>query len=290
MTTNNAALGLNLDALVAEVTANGVDQTKAKTGPELPAEGMAFLRFFGYIELGKQKYVPKKGMAEKEAPRLKIGVELSGAKWPARQTDEGLKPITMWLKELTLSQDDRSGFYKLMKACTAGRNDVTHFVQLLGNQAAFMAEIKHSEDKKYANIQMDTIRPAVNSQFDPERGEQVHTPIHVQELRSPLRVFVWNNATPAMFDSLYIPGQLDEKRDDAGNVTKPAKSRNVFQEKIRGALNLETSPIVAYITGKVSAAAQHDLDEEAEPDELPPQVRDPAGEAAGDDPMAGIGI
>lgn len=191
-------LGFDLDALVNEVVATGIDQSKAKTGPELPAEGTVFLRFFALLELGKQKYVPKKGMAEKEGLRVKLGVELSGAKWPARQTDEGLKPQTMWLKELTYSQDDRSGWYKLFKQLRAGRDDIRHIVQLLGNRAAFMGEIKHSEDKKYANLVLETIRPAMDSRFDPTVGEQVHTPIQVQELRTPLKVFVWANATPTI--------------------------------------------------------------------------------------------
>lgn len=284
----DTGLGFDIDALVNEVVATGVDQSKAKTGPELPAEGTAFLRIFAVLELGKQKYVPKKGMAEKEGLRVKIGVELSGAKWPARQTDEGLRPQTMWLKELTYSQDDRSGWYKLFKQLRAGREDIKHIVQLIGDRAAFMGEIKHTEDKKYANLVMESIRPAMDSRFDAERGEQVHTPIQVQALRSALKVFIWNNATPAMFDSLYIPGQLEAKTDDDGKVLKPARSRNVYQEKIRGALNLETSPIAAYIQGKVSAAAQHDLDEEAETDDVPTGVREPAG-VDDADPMAGIG-
>ncbi|WPJ54359.1 hypothetical protein RCIP0075_00037 [Klebsiella phage RCIP0075] len=291
MTTNTADLGLgfDLDALVDEVVATGIDQSQAKKGPELPAEGMAFLRIFAFLELGKQKYVPKKGMAEKEGLRVKIGVELSGAKWPARQTDEGLKPQTMWLKELTYSQDDRSGWFKLFKQLRGNRTDVRHAIQLLGNRAAFMGEIKHTEDKKYANIVMESITPAVDKRFDATLGENVYTPIQVQELRTPLKVFIWANATPAMFDALYIPGQLEAKLDDDGKVLKPARSRNVYQEKIRGALNLETSPIAAYIQGKISEAAQHDLDEESEPDELPPQVREPAGASDEADPMAGIG-
>lgn len=283
-------LGFDLDALVDEVVATGVDQSKAKTGPELPPEGTAFFRIFAVVELGKQKYVPKKGMAEKEGLRYKVGVELSGTKYPPRQTDDGLRPITMWLKELTLSQDDRSGHYKLFKQLTKGMPDVRHMVQLIGNRAAFMAEIKHSDDGKYANIVMESVRPAMDSRFDATVGEQVHTPIVVQTLRTKPLVFIWNNASPAMFDSLYIAGQMEAKTDDAGKVTKPARSRNVWQEKIRQALNLDTSPIADYIKGKVSAEALQALDEESEPEELPPQVRDKADEDNAPDPMGGIGI
>jgi hypothetical protein len=42
---------------------------------------------------------------------------------------------------------------------------------------------------------------------------------------------------------LFIEGEYPERKDDKGNVTSPARSKNVFQNAIKNAVNFKGSPI-----------------------------------------------
>lgn len=248
----------NIDSMIEQIAEQGPDQSQAKKGPDKLPEGNAFFRIFAYLEYGKQA-IEFKG-EHKESQRMRIGLEVSGKNYPPIQTDNGPQPRILWLREMTLSQDDRSGSYKLFQQLRKG-SDAKHFAQLLGNRAAFMGEIKHSEDGKYANVVMDTLRPAYSEAVN-EDGDVVRTPIKVQELRTKEMLFVWQFANPAMWDSIYVEGEFKAKLDAEGNITRPAESRNVHQNRILGALNFDTLPCAEYAKGSVSRAAQEAVDSE----------------------------
>jgi hypothetical protein len=68
--------------------------------------------------------------------------------------------------------------------------------------------------------------------------------IPAPRVHSALRLFLWAQASREMWDSLYIEGQYDEKKDEkTGKVIYPAKSKNVIQEKIKAAKNFVGSPL-----------------------------------------------
>lgn len=258
----------NLDSLIDEVASKGTDQSQAKKGPEKLPEGTCFLRIFAYLELGT--HITEHAGVKKPKNRIRVGMEVSGKNYPAVQTDSGPRARTIWLKELTMSQDDRSGGFKLFQQLRKG-GDAKHFVQLLGDRAAFMGEIKHSECGKYANLVMDTIRPAYTEAFDPATEETTRTPINVTPLRTAPLVFVRKFASPAMWDSLYIPGEYPAKTDAEGNVTKAAASKNVWQEKILAAEDAKELEIFQYASGTISRETSQAVDDAVGGvDEVPP--------------------
>lgn len=241
----------NIDSIIEDIAEKGPDQGQAKKGPDKLPEGNAYFRMFAYLEYGKQ-VVEFQG-DRKEKNRARIGFEVSGKNYPPMVTDSGPVARTVWLPEMTLSQDDRSGSYKLFQQLYKG-SQVKHFAQLLGNRAAFMGEIKHSADGKYANVVVSSLRPAYAEAVN-EDGDLVRTPIKVQELRTPEMLFVWDFANPAMWDSIHVAGEFKAKLDAEGNIVRAAESRNIHQAKILKALNFDTLPCAEYARGSVSKAA-----------------------------------
>lgn len=261
----------NIDNVIDQIVEQGPDQSVEKKGPEKMPEGPAFFRIFAIIEYGlhRKEY---KGEA-KEGKVLKIGLEVFGKNYPPIQTDNGLVPRTIWLKDLGLSQDNRSGSFKLfqmLREGTASGGPARHFAQLLGNRAAFKGHIKHSECGKYVNVDMTTLGPARNSSTDEETGETVYTPIKVPPLRSKEMLFIWDFATPEMWDSIYVDGQYREKTDKDGTVTQPARSRNIHQLRILDALNFSTLPCAEYAQGTVSRETAQAVDEVVGSTDTPP--------------------
>lgn len=269
---------MNIDDMIAQVAAKGPDQSQAKKGFDLPPEGTARARIVEIIELGKHdgEYKGKKKINDK----IVLGFELSGKGYEPRDTDDGPVPIVL-RSTMNLSQGDNSAYFKMFSRI---RGEAKNIVQLLGNRAAFLVKITHSEDKKYANIDFESIRPAYLEQLDDE-GEVVKVPIKVAEALTPLKLFVWDFATPEMWDSIFIEGEWEEKKDDSGKVTKPAQSKNKYQEQIRKANNFDSLPCYDYAKGTVSKAAQEAVDKAVgETTPVPPAAaEDP------NDPMAGIG-
>ncbi|QVW29513.1 hypothetical protein [Stenotrophomonas phage BUCT603] len=272
-------LDFDLNALVEQVEKEGPDQSQAKKGPEKLPEGTPFLRMFGYIELGQQKRMVKG--VEKIQNRGRIGFELSGPKYPPVQTDNGPKPRIIWTQEITLSQDDRSAGFKLFTAMNKGLK-LKHFVQMIGDRAQFMGEIKHSEDGKYANLLLDSIKPAYKEDIDENTGDKILTPYKVAPMVTKPVVFVRAFATPAMWDELFIPGEYEAKVDAEGNITKPAQSKNRWQEQILAAEDAHTLPIYDYAVGKLSRKSQEAVDEAVGGTDTPPAAP-PMDDFADDD-------
>lgn len=269
---------MNIDSLIGAVQSKGVDQSQVKKGAELPAAGTARARLVGYFELGKHagEY---KGQP-KTNNKVQLVFELSGKNHAPRQSDNG--PIPQRLSvNLNLSQSENSQYFKAFARMRGP--DTKHMVQLLGERAAFLVDIVHvkKDDRTYANIDMEKIRPAYLEQLD-EAGEVVKTPIPVDSPLTEVKAFVWDFATPESWDAIYIPGEYEERRDDNGKVTAPARSKNVIQERIRAAINFDSLPCHAYALGAVSAEAEKALEQ---------AVGSVAGVGDEDeyDPMAGIG-
>lgn len=247
----------NLNALLNKVAATGKDMTQSEKGGgyTLPAAGPARLRFVGYYELGKEEYLFKG--TKKVANQVELVFELSGPKHPPRDTDNGPVPLRVVMKE-SLSLNEKAHFFKLFTAMNAAHgNTAKHIVQLIGKE--FLGTIIHrkSGDKEYANIERGSVRKAVR--LDEEDKEVL---IPVDPPLSELKAFVWDYADAEMWDSIRIDGMYEERKDDNGVVTAPARSKNVIQERIMQAINFKSCPIYDYAMGKVSPEDQARMEAE----------------------------
>lgn len=219
---------------VAAAVASGEDQTKVVKGGSYtpPPAGVARLRFVAYVELGKhENNVP--GKPPKVEDQVQLVFELSGPKHEPKKLDDGtLIPYRISLY-LNKSQNEKAHFFKLFKRMNYS-GTATHMAQLLGQCfLGTVVHIKGKDEKVRAYLKDDsgyTIRsPHVE---DPETGES--RLIEAAPMLSEVRVFLWDYADAEMWASLYIDGFFDDEN---------TQSRNVFQNKIKSALNWDGSPM-----------------------------------------------
>ena len=273
---------LNLADLIAQAAKTGPNMTETKGGGDFtpPAAGLARARLVGYFETGKHKEL---NMQNKEVLRDKVDLvfELSGPNHPPRELPDGTKvPHRITVKE-TKSLNEKANFFKLFAAMNAATGGTaTHMVQMLGR--AFLVEVFHKKSKDgkatFANLKGPNgyILRGTTVQ-DPITGAAVT--VDVAPAITELKAFVWELASKPLWDSIYIPGEYEERKNDKGEVTQPAKSKNVLQERIKAAANF------AEIKDLVGAT---DADLGVPDAETPPRSEPPAG-AAGEDPLANLG-
>ena len=236
--------------------AEGIDlpnQTETVAGGDyerpLPAEGITRLRLIEYIELGKQKKTFKG--EEKWVEQVSIGFELSGPKHPAPENGE---PFVIRWRD-TYSMSDRAKFPKLFaKLNHTGLK--THAAQMLGE--AFAGRVYHYQKKDadgkviatYANLHSKEDGFSFKGPFreiENEDGTVERVEINVEPAKSKLRLFIFDRATKAMWDSLYIPGKYDDRQDKDGTII-PGKSKNYWQETIMAAKNWVECPMFELVS------------------------------------------
>ena len=276
--------GFNPAAAIA-AAAKTTDMNKATKGGEgytPPAKGMARLRFVGYIECGQKKDEWQGQVKIKD--KVKLIFELSGPKHQPREHDGNKTPHRVTIEE-NLSLNEKAWFYKIFKAMNYD-GDATHIAQLLGKE--FLGEVIHKTSKRgnvYATLKGDagyTIRaPFVE---DPETGDTRKVPAGPQI--SETRCFLWDYASKEMWDSIFIDGHYDEEKNDAGEVVKAARSKNVFQDQIKEAVNYPGSPIEEIVNGGGLSFEEPGREEVAAEDKAEPAA-EPATTSE-DDPLAGV--
>lgn len=280
-------MAIDFKKLGAEVAKTGVDMTKATQGGgdyEPPAAGPVRLRFVAYVELGKQKTKSMGKDVVKE--RVQLVFELSGPKHPPRELEDGTKvPHRVTITE-NLSLNEKANFYKLFQRLNyAGK--ATHIVQLLGN--AYKATILHrtykgrdGQDRIAVELKGDagyTIEAPRFEKVDPETQEPTgeFAVLKVDPPISELRCFLWAHADKEQWDSLFIEGAYEERKDDKGNVTAPARSKNVFQDTIKRAENFKGSPIYTILA---AAGANLDIPDVDDPEGEEPEAAKPPSKPA----------
>ena len=272
-----------------EVASQQADANVAKAGGSYtpPPKGLARLRLVGYIELGQ--HVKKiTGKPDKKEDQAWLIFELSGKGYEPKELEDGTKiPMRLTVK-LNKSLNEKATYYKLFKRMNYEQK-ATNFIQLLGQP--FLGNVGHFEIPAkeaggqptiIANFRDDagnlTIRPPRIEAMD-ETGDVVVKPLPVAAAISEQRCLVWN-AKPEhlgkMWASLYIP----EAEASEGDEGKEQRSRNVYQNTIKSALNFEGSPIHQYLQ---SAGVDLGI---PEPDKG--QASD-AGKPDADDPLNGVG-
>ena len=278
-------------SIADEVASVQVDANVVKAGGgsyTLLFKGLARLRFTGYIELGK--HVKKiQGKPDKVEDQAWLIFELSGKGYEPKELEDGTKiPMRLTVK-LNKSLNEKATYYKLFKRMNYEQK-ATNFIQLLGQP--FLGNVGHFEIPSkeaggqptiIANFRDDagnlTIRPPRIEAMDEVTGDVVVKPLPVAAAISEQRCLVWN-AKPEhlgkMWASLYIP----EAEASEGDEGKEQRSRNVYQNTIKSALNFEGSPIHQYLQ---SAGVDLGI---PEPDKG--QASD-AGKPDADDPLNGVG-
>lgn len=274
-------MAIDFKALGAKAAAEGADQTKASVGGgdyEPPAAGPALVRFVGYAELGKQKTSFKGVPAIKE--RVELVFELVGKRHPPAEKEDGTKvPHRITITE-SYSLNEKANFFKLFQRMNY-RQDAKHIVQLLGE--GFKAEVFHDtwtgkdgKEHKTAvlrNASGYTIAPPRKEDEDSETG---WVDIAVPQALSDIRCFLWQQADLAQWGSLFIDGEWPERVDEKTGVITPGRSKNTFQNKIKGAVNFVGSPIHELLLANGQSI---DIPSIAEQDDLEPTVGlDPASE------------
>lgn len=243
----------NKFAAAAAAAASTKDYTQAKSGggDYTPlAEGPCRLRLVGYVELGQHagEYQGK----PKKNYKAKFYFEVSGPKHPPREFEGQKFPNIVTVTE-NISQSDKARFFKLFGLLNHA-GTAKHPAELLGN--AYKGSIVHRKykpkgsteervavdlyDKKAGTYTIGPARYEVVGEDGPT-GEFAE--LKVDAPLSDLRCFIWDHADMEQWASIFVDGQYDEVKNDKGEVTKKARSKNVDQELIRSALNYAGSPI-----------------------------------------------
>ena len=281
-------------SIADEVAAVQADANVAKAGGgdyTPPPKGLARLRLVGYIELGQ--HVKKiTGKPDKKEDQAWLIFELSGKGYEPKELEDGTKiPMRITVK-LNKSLNEKATYYKLFKRMNYEQK-ATHFIQLLGQ--GYLGNVGHFEIPAkeaggqptiIANFRDDsgnlTIRPPRIEAMDETTGDVVTKSVPVPEAIGEQRCFVWD-AKPEWFDkmwpSIYIPDGDDEPAEEG----KEKRSRNVYQNTIKAALNFEGSPIHQYLQSKGADLGIPDAE-----DAKGGKGSD-AGTPDNDDPLNGIG-
>lgn len=255
MSLMNAAMKAKLAA--AKKVGPNMNEATAGGGYTVTPEGKnARLRLVGYYEVGKHT-VQKGPYAGKKVDEVKLVWELSGNKWEPQEFDGKKVPYRI-TDTMTYSLSEKANFFKLFKRmneCHGG--EATIMAELLGKE--FLGDVVHNksktDDKKvFANLV--NIRKAERENDD---GDIV--PVKVAEPLTELKMFIWDIADKEMWDSIFIDGMYEEKKDKDGNVTHKAKSKNVLQEYIMSALNWDECPVAELVKSGATAQEAKELDE-----------------------------
>lgn len=253
-------MAIDVKALGAKAKAAGADQTQAQVGGgdyTPPAEGPVRLRFVTYAEIGKHEKMFKG--TKKIKPRVMMGFELSGPNHPPIEVDGKKIPQRITFEE-GLSQFDKAHFFKLFNRMN-WKGAATHMVELLGD--GYKGEVVHrkyakaGEDKgdkiKWTGVAAElfkkdfgyTIASPTFQPVDPESGDPVG-PVKTMDIAPVLgdiKAFLWDVADMEQWQSLFIDGKYEDRKDAAGKVTQAGKSKNLIQARIMQAKNFSGSPI-----------------------------------------------
>lgn len=293
---------INKFANVAAAAAQTTDMTKAQAGGDFTplAAGPARARFVGYIETGRQ--LGKFQGTETKKLKAILLFEISGPKHPPREFDGKKIPNVIAVK-LDYSLSAKSHFFRVAQMLN-WEGKAKHLAELLGT--AYKVTVYHRKykigEKEFTDVQLQD--PASKAwSFQPPRYEIVNeegptgemAELKVDAPLSDLRCFIWDHADMEQWASLFIEGEIAEQKNEKGEVTRKAKSRNIYQNAIKSALNFKDSPIYTLLLNNGQPLDIPDAETEIEEDSegevgeskpATPAVQKPAVSA--DDALAGI--
>lgn len=240
----NIAQGVDVSGLadMTEIKVGGGD----KRG--LLPTGVAFVRLASYIEFGNHA---QEFQGKKKDPALEFrlgfvivgggGVNQEGKDEDYVQGDHAPTIHTFDTAQTQYAKSRAVAYFNAVNTEPKG----THFIQKLG--ALYTVQIGVEKNKKTGKdqnvVNFANLQPAI----DPITRK----PYQMPELKEDqVSVFLWDkpaNVTAeqykAMWDSIHIAGEWEAQKDDKGNITKPARSKNFLQEKCLRALNFAGSAL-----------------------------------------------
>lgn len=205
-------------------------------------EGPCRLRFAGYIELGKHE--KEWQGVKKDVDKAKFIFEVSGPKIEPRE--DGQPHLLQF--ELNKSKSEKAGYFKLFrKMNVSGKHKV--FAQMLGE--GFRGKLRQNivgegaDKRTYVNLTDEdgSFQIAAPYYNDEETGDRKE--VSIPPMVSPERCFIWAFPDKEQWDSLFIDGEW-EARDG-----KPAKSKNIYQERIKSAKDWVGSPMQELLFGDI---------------------------------------
>lgn len=270
-------MAIDFKALGAKAAAEGKDMTKAQSGGgdyTPAAAGPGLCRFIGYVEIGKQK-TKFKGQ-EKLTEQVQLIFELVGKRHPPQETQDGTKLPYRITVTLNLSLNEKAGLFKLFQRMNY-KQDAQHMAQLLGN--GFKCEVFHDKwTDRQGKERIDATFKAEDGSYaifpprkEDEDSETGWVDVAVPEALSPIRCFLWHQADLEQWDSLFIEGEYPERKNDKGEVTAKARSKNVLQNKVKSAVNFSGSTIHTLLLekGGVDLTVPEDDEDTTGNDEAP---------------------
>jgi hypothetical protein len=273
-------MAIDFKALGAKAAATGTNMTVASAGGggdyEPPAKGPTRLRFVSYVELGKQagSYLGKPTLKEK----VELVFELSGKNHQPKVLDDGTKIPHRVSIELNFSLNEKAALFKLFQRLNY-KQEATHIAQLLGQPykgEVFHREYKRKDGKVGIAAELDSkeagfsIAPPRVEDDEVEGGWRV---LEVAPAITPIKCFLWDHADMEQWSSIFVEGEYPERKDDKGVVTAKAKSKNVLQNKIKGASNFVGSPMHELL---VSSGQPLDIPAMDEQDDEAPESQETA--------------
>lgn len=275
-------------AAQAAAVNNQADLAKAGGGErETPKPGPARARLTGYIEVGKHLHTFKPGSEPKLTEFVYLGFEVTGPNHPVRVAEDGTRyPIIMW-QRTNIAKGPKANFPKLFARMNY-KGTAAHFTQLLGQ--AFKVEITNRKagDKTYADVNLDSIQAPRYEVSDENGPTGVFKDLVIEPQITTTKCFVWDLATefPAMWNSIFVEGEYEERKNEAGEVTHAAKSKNRWQNLIREAVNFPGSPAATLVAAGGDVSGLPTASEMAEAAEVP--TGDDRPVAGPSDALAGI--
>lgn len=277
-------------AAVAAAAAQAPDMKEATKGGGTytpPAAGTCLVTLVGYVELGIQhvpasKFDPIKYPA-KDENQVQLTFELHGKGREPKEVGEAKTLVPERISvTLNKSLNEKAWFFKIFNTLNYDKT-ATHFAQLLGKH--FKATVIHSVPKKAGDPVYAGFKDANGYTFSAPTYNPVDPETQIPDMAvtklfpkpnaiTPLKLFLWDFPSKPMWDSLYIDGKYDDRKDEKTGVVTPGRSKNVFQDKIRGAVNFKGSPVAELIVGDIDVGA---LVADVQPESAP--VDEPSADA-----------
>jgi hypothetical protein len=225
------------------------DQTTVSTGfvREVAPAGFTTARFISYVETGKQPQRAFQGVEKPDAYEVRLAFELNGPKHVTEYEHEGVKKTRTNIIRITatISNNEKSNFFKLLQKMTYGRNDIKHMAQMLGE--GFLVKVTHNKSKDgtktYANLKSDVWnidQPAVT---DPISNET--TILAVPAATQDMQCLLWNTPSTEQWASVFIDGEYTREVEGVQVTT----SKNFIQDRAVAASNFMGSPLEALVMG-----------------------------------------
>lgn len=228
---------------------------QAGGGRDLLPAGRALVRPFMYIECGMH-IETYQGKPKPAAPYFRLGFKIVGGAGKNLDgkvekfviTDGQFPQIVPFFKQ-QLAFTEKAKTPKWLAALNKVGETKTHLAWKVAESALYYLDIgvaTKDDGKHYNTYDFALLQPAIK--IDEETLEEtiVKAPTIPKE---DMMIFIWDLATQAQWDSLFIEGSYEAKKDTAGNITKPAASKNRYQEEIMTATNFTGSPIDIILGG-----------------------------------------